>query len=86
MARFVEQSRAYSVKKGQPFDVQVVDISRGGLCAEADWPFAKGELLHFTIPGPHGRTLSRYARVVRVRAGERGKWLMGLSFAEPPAE
>lgn len=86
MARFVEQSRAYSVKKGQPFDVQVVDISRGGLCAEADWPFAKGELLHFTIPGPHGRTLSRYARVVRVRGGERGKWLMGLSFAEPPAE
>jgi len=83
-ARFFEQSRPHPVVKGEPFTVRIVDISRGGVCAESDWSFAKGELLHLRIPGAAGKSLSRYARVARVRSGQRGKWLMGLSFVEPP--
>jgi len=83
-ARFVEQSRPHPVVKGEPFTVRIVDISRGGVCAEADWSFAKGELLHLSIPAAAGKSLSRYARVARVRSGKCGKWLMGLSFVEPP--
>ncbi len=83
-ARFVEQSRPHPVSKGEPFNVRVVDISRGGACAETDWPFARGELLHVSIPAADGKTLTRYARVARVRAGGRGKWLVGLTFVEGP--
>lgn len=85
-ARFVEQNRPHPVVKGQPFDLRLTDISRGGVCAEADWSFGKGELLHLTIPTSNGKSLTRYARVVRARAGSRGKWLMGLMFVEPPKE
>lgn len=85
-ARFVEQNRPHPVVKGQPFDLRLTDISRGGVCAEADWSFGKGELLHLSIPASGGKTLSRYARVVRARAGARGKWLMGMMFLEPPKE
>lgn len=83
-ARFVEQSRPHPVAKGQPFEVLILDIGRGGVCAEAYWPFARGELLHVSLPTPDGRTLSRYARVARVRAGRAGRWHMGLCFVEAP--
>lgn len=85
-ARFVEQSRPYPVTKGQPFQVVLVDVSRGGVCAEAEWPFARGDALHLTIPAAEGRTLSRYARVVRVRSGAHGSWHMGLRFIEAPKQ
>ncbi len=85
-ARFVEQSRPHPVVKGEPFTVRLVDVSRGGACAEADWSFAKGEVVHVTIPSSNGKTLSRYARVARVRSGGRGKWLIGLTFIEAPKE
>ncbi|MBX3405846.1 MAG: PilZ domain-containing protein [Phycisphaeraceae bacterium] len=83
-ARFVEQTRPHPVAKGQPFEVRIVDVSRGGVAAEAEWPFARGELLHLTIPAAGGRTLSRYARVVRTRSGRHGHWIMGLCFVDPP--
>lgn len=83
-ARFVEQSRPHPVAKGQPFEVRILDVSRGGVCAEAHWPFARGELLHISLPAQNGRTLSRYARVVRVRGGSNGRWRMGLCFVEAP--
>lgn len=83
-ARFVEQSRPHPVAKGQPFEVRIVDVSRGGVAAEAEWPFARGELLHLTIPAAEGRTLSRYAKVVRTRSGDHDRWVIGLCFVDPP--
>lgn len=60
---------------------RVQDVSRGGICLVGEWPCAKGDLLHLTIPDlVESQATELLACVVRVTAGVSNTWSVGCTF------
>lgn len=78
-AMFIYQGKQCPVVPGEVFELRTTDISKGGLCLECEYPFSLNDILVLMLPTNNGKTLRRYAKVVRVRS-RNGKWRHGVSF------
>ncbi len=78
-AAFVHQGKSCPVLPGEVFDVRTLDLSKGGMCVEAPFPFSLNDVLILILPTKDGITLRRHVRCVRVR-NRNGKWQCGLCF------
>lgn len=79
-ARFVRQCKRYPVAIGEPFGVQITDISRGGMKIRTPWPLSIGDEIDLHAPLPGGKNLLQRTRVVRVRRANDGGWSAGIMF------
>lgn len=78
-AMFIYQGKPCPVVPGEVFELRTTDVSKGGLCLECEYPFSLNDVLVLMLPTNNGKTLRRYAKVVRVRSRD-GKWRHGVSF------
>jgi len=81
-AVFLRQGKAGPVLPGEVFELQTLDIAKGGLLLQTDWPFTLGDVLALILPQGDAPPIRLYARVGRVRRdfNEQGKWLAGVRF------
>jgi HD-GYP domain-containing protein (c-di-GMP phosphodiesterase class II) len=76
--RFVRQCKPYPVRAGEWFEVETVDLSRGGLQVRTAWPLTLNDIVELEL-GPTGRQ-ALLACVVSVRRGRGDTWRAGLQF------
>lgn len=78
-AMFLHQGKASPVVPGEIFEATTLDVSKGGLRLETDFPFSLNDVLVLMLPTKEGKSLRRYGKVVRVR-NRNGKWQHGICF------
>lgn len=82
-AMFLRQGKLGPVLPGELFELDTVDVGKGGLQLEARWPFSLGDVILLFVPQGGTRTLRLHARVVRVRsAGDDDCWTIGVRFID----
>lgn len=78
---FVRQGKYLPIPVGHPFQAMSVDLSRGGVAIQTQWPLSLSDILWIQFPSKDGAAVKRYAKVCRVRRN--GKlWIAGCTFIE----
>lgn len=81
-ARFIHAFKDYPVEIREFFSTTLLDISRGGLRVQTEWPLAIGDILDVRarLSGDHESMMR--VKVVRVRPGDGVGWCVGCQFIE----
>lgn len=81
-ARFIHAFKDYPVQLREFFRTTLLDISRGGVRIQSDWPLSIGDILDVRarLSGDHESMMR--VKVVRVRPHTGGVWSAGCEFIE----
>lgn len=81
--RVIRLGKPGQAEPGDEVDLVTVDLSPGGVQLLSPWALSRGDVLLLTIPGAEGKSITRHARVVRVRSRSDGAWSAGMEFIQP---
>ncbi|HUU84851.1 MAG TPA: HD domain-containing phosphohydrolase [Phycisphaerae bacterium] len=77
---FLRLGKPGPLRPGEYARLRLVDISQGGAQLRTQWPLSLNDLLTLELPVKAGQTVTKLARVVRVRSDDQGRWMAGLCF------
>ncbi len=78
--RFIQQGKPGPVKLNELCRVEIRDISQGGAQLLIPWAPSLNDVLTVELPVKNGRTITRQARIVRVRSSGGHGWEAGVYF------
>jgi hypothetical protein len=79
-ATFVRQGKADLAEPGRSVEVHILNVSQSGVQLHTPWPLSLNDELRLRLPIGGQRTITRTARVVRVRRGDGDGWIAGARF------